>query len=96
MNTISLFFSLFTLKSPYTFQLSGVQPVHATKLKVYGSKLLSCRLTAKVVGELRQCLFQATSGVKDQRHRNFVTSHSTILPSKLSLLGAAMRMSKRS
>ena len=63
---------------------------------MYGSKLLSCSLTAKVAGELRQCLFQATSGVKDQRHRNFVMPHSAILPSKLSLQGAAARMSKRS
>ena len=43
---------------------------------VYGSKLLSCSLTAKVASELPQFLFQATSCVKDQRHRSFVTSHS--------------------
>ena len=43
---------------------------------VYGNKLLSCSLTAKVASELPQCLFQATSCVKDQRHRSFVTSHS--------------------
>ena len=43
---------------------------------VYGSKFLSCSLTAKVASELPQCLFQATSCVKDQRHRSFVTLHS--------------------
>ena len=37
---------------------------------MYGSKLLSCSLTA--------------SGVKDQRQRNFVTSHCSILHGKLS------------
>ena len=63
---------------------------------VYGSKLLSCSLTAKVAGELRQCLFLATGGVKDQRNQNFVTSHSAKRPSKLLLQGAATRMSKRS
>ena len=45
-------------------------------LLVYGSKLLSCSLTAKVTSELPQCLFQGTSCVKDQRHRSFFTSHS--------------------
>ena len=43
---------------------------------MYGSKLLSCSLTTKIASELPQCLFQATSCVKDQRHRSFVTSHS--------------------
>ena len=42
---------------------------------VCGSKLLSCSLTAKVASELPQCLFQATSCVKYQRHRSFVTSY---------------------
>ena len=42
---------------------------------VYGRKLLSCSLTEKVASELLQCLFQATSCVKDQRHQSFVTSH---------------------
>ena len=45
----------------------------------YGSKLLSCRLPAKVASELLQCLYPGTSCEKDQRHRNFGTSHSAKL-----------------
>ena len=58
---------------------------------VYGSKLLSCCLPTKVAGELPQCLFQATSCVKDQRHRNFVTSHPAKLPSRVYFITAVTR-----
>ena len=63
---------------------------------VYGSKLLSCSLTVKVASEMPQCLFQATSCVKDQRHRSFVTSHSaktSVHVYLLSLSRAATRTS---
>ena len=71
-------------KGPHTrFNLVARDRYMPLSCVVYGSKLLSCSLTAKVAGKLRHCLFQATSGVKDQRHQNFVTSHSAILPSKI-------------
>ena len=70
------------LKGPHTcFNLVVCNRYRPLSCVVYGSKLLSCSLTAKVASELRQCLFQATSCVKDQRHRNFVTSHLVKLPS---------------
>ena len=60
------------------FNLVARNRYRSLSSNVYGSKLLSCSLT--------------TIGVKDQRHRNFVTSHCAILHGKLSLQGMAARI----
>ena len=71
-----LLFNISTSKAAHTrFNLVAFNRYLPLSCIVYGSKLLSCSLTAKVVSELPQCLFRATSCVKDQRHRSFVTSH---------------------
>ena len=43
----------------------------------------SCLVVAYISGQ--RCLFQATSCVKDQRHRNFVMSHSEKFTSIISV-----------
>ena len=63
---------LMTSKAAHThfnlvFQLSGSNHCLPLSCLMHGSKLLSCSLPAKVASELPQCLFQATSCVKDQR-----------------------------